>query len=84
LNRRRTGDPGTDCFDHAGALVAADEREAGGAGGPDVLIGMAQARGLVPDEDLAGVGLVQVEFGDLPRLAALAEHRRPGLHASSG
>ena len=45
---------------------------------------MAQAGRLEPDEDLAGSRLVQVQLGDLPRLAALAEHRRPGLHASSG
>jgi hypothetical protein len=53
-------DRGTDCFDHAGTLVAADEREAGGAGGPDVLVGMTQAGRLEPDEDLAGLGLIQV------------------------
>jgi hypothetical protein len=53
-------DAGAGLFDHAGALVAADEREARGAGGADVLVGMAQARRLVPDEDLAGLGLVQV------------------------
>jgi hypothetical protein len=29
------------------------------------------------------VGLVQVQLGDLPRLAALAEHRRAGLHGRS-
>src|SRR5581483_6813156 len=79
------GDGGAGSHDDAGALVAADEREAGGAGGADVLVGVAQAGRLHPDEDLAGLGLVQVELGDLPRRAALAEHRRAGLHhASSG
>src|SRR5277367_1784578 len=38
---------------------------------------MAQARGLEADEHLAGLGLVQVEVGEFPRLAALAEHRGP-------
>jgi hypothetical protein len=40
--------------------VAADERETRGSGGADVLVGMAQPGGLIPDEDLAGLGLVQV------------------------
>src|SRR5437016_958336 len=78
-------DAGAGRFYDAGALVAADERQARGAGGPDVLVGMAQPGRLEPDEDLAGLGLIQVQLGDFPWLAALAEHRRPGLHhASSG
>src|SRR5215470_5639700 len=78
-------DSGAGFLDHASALVAADERQARGAGGPDVLVGVAQPGRLEPDEDLADLGLVQVQLGDLPWLATLAEHRRPGLHhASSG
>ena len=76
-------DTGAGLLDHAGALVPADQGQPGQAGGADVLVGMAQARGLEPDEDLAGLGLVQVEFGEFPRLAALAEHRGPGLHGVS-
>jgi len=60
--------------------VAADERQARGAGGPDVLVGVTQPGRSHADENLAGLGLVQVQFGDFPWLAALAEHRRPGLH----
>ena len=74
------GDAGADGLDDAGALVPPDQRQAGGAAGADVLVGMAQARRLHLDQHLVRLGLVEVQFGDLPGLTALAEDRRQRLH----
>ena len=45
-----------------------------------VLVGVAQARRHISDEDLAGLGGIQLEFGDLEVLTHSAQNRSLGLH----
>ena len=75
------GDALADLLDDPGTLVPADQREPGhDVTVPQVLVGMAQARGDVADEHLARLGRVQVQFGDLEVLACPAQNRSSGLH----
>src|SRR5215510_1577084 len=75
------GDALPDFLDDPGALVAAHEGEARhDVAVPQMLVGMAQPRGYITDEHLAGLGGIQVEFGDLKVLAHSAQDRSLGLH----
>ena len=68
-------------LDDPGALVAAHDREAGhDVAVPQVLVGVAQSCGHIPDEYLARLGGIQVELGDLEVLAYPAQYRGLGLH----
>ena len=68
-------------LDDPGALVAADDREArDDVAVAQVLVGVAQARGHPADQHLVGLGLVELELGDLPVGAGLPQHRCLGLH----
>ena len=77
------GDAGADGLDDPRALVPAHEREADVAAAltADVLVGVAQACGLVADQHLVLLGRVEIEFGDLPVGAGLVQHRRSRRHA---
>ena len=48
--------------------------------GAQVLVRVAHARGGEPDADLAVPRLVQLEFGNLPRLAGFPDDRCPRSH----
>ena len=75
------GDALADLLDDPGALVPAHHREPRhDVAVPQMLIGMAQARRYITDEHLAGLGGVQVQFGDLKVLAGSAQDRSSGLH----
>src|SRR5215470_13267250 len=75
------GDALADLLDDPGALVAAHDREARhDVAVPQVLVGVAQARGRITDEHLARLGRIEVELGDLEVLAHPAQDRSPGLH----
>ncbi len=68
-------------LDDAGALVAADDREAGDdVAVAQVLVGVAEARRHPADQHLVGLGLVELELGDLPVGAGVPQHRCLGLH----
>src|SRR3954451_5128716 len=70
-----------DLLDDAGALVAADDREARhDVAVAQVLIGVTQARGHPADQHLPLFGLVEVELRDLPIAAFAPQHGCPGLH----
>ena len=78
------GDAGADLLDDAGALVAADDREPRDQVAVDqVQVGMAEPGGDVPDQHLAVLGRVQVEFHDFERLVRVVQYGCPGLHAFS-
>src|SRR2546423_919206 len=78
------GDAGPGRLHHAGALVAAHHRQPrGGVPGAQVLVRVAHARGGEPDADLAGPRLVQLQLGNLPRLAGFPDHRCPRPHVPS-
>src|SRR5215831_459759 len=75
------GDALPDFFDDPGTLMAAHEGEARhDVAVPQMLVGMAQARGCITDEHLTRLGRIEVELGDLEVLAHPAQDRRPGLH----
>src|SRR6266487_3799139 len=75
------GDALADLLDDPGTLVAAHQGEARhDVAVPQMLVGMAQARGYITDEHLAGLGGIEVELGDLEVLAHPAQHCSPGLH----
>src|SRR5215475_9348351 len=75
------GDALPDFLDDPGTLMAAHEGEARhDVAVPQMLVGMAQARSYITDEHLAGLGGIQVEFGDLKVLAYSAQDRSLGLH----
>ncbi len=76
--------PGPTSSIDAGALVAADDREAGSeVAGADVLVGVAQAGGNEPDEHLADLRGIELQLGNLPVLARRTHDCCPGLHAHS-
>src|SRR5215468_2529373 len=75
------GDALADLLDDPRALVTRHDREARhDVAVPQMLVGMAQPGRYITDEHLAGLGGVQVEFGDLKVLADSAQDRSPGLH----
>ena len=66
------GDVGTDRFDHAGSLVAEEERElVVDAALPVVEVGVADTARLDPDERLAGAGVGYDDGADLDRVLHL-------------
>ena len=74
-------DARADLLDHARALVAADDREArDDVAVAQVLVGVAEARRLPADQDLALFGLVEIELHDLPVATRIPQHRCLGLH----
>ena len=74
-------DARADLLDDARALVAADDREARhDVAVAQVLVGVAEARRLPADQDLALFRLVEIEVDDLPVATRLPQHRCPGLH----
>ncbi len=78
------GDAGADLLDDAGALVAADDREARGqVPVGQVQVRVAQPRRGVLDQHLTGARAVEVEFHDLERLAGLEQDCSFGLHRCS-
>src|SRR5580700_3838384 len=78
------GDALADGLDDTRALVAAHDRHAGDeVAGADVLVGVAQARGDEPDEDLSDLRRIELELGDLPVLTSSAHDRCLGLHPLS-
>ena len=84
VTRFDLGDAGADLLDDAGALVAADDREPGNQVAVDqVQVGVAEPGGDVPDQHLAVLGGVQVEFHDFERLVRVVQYGCPGLHAFS-
>src|SRR5215468_1932715 len=75
------GDALTDLLDDPGALMATHQGEARhDVAVPQVLIGMAQARGRITDEHLTRLRRIKVELGDLEVLAHPAQDRSLGLH----
>src|SRR5215468_10574393 len=77
------GDALTDLLDDPGALMATHQGEARhDVAVPQVLIGMAQARGCITDEHLTRLGRIEVELGDLEVLTHPAQDRSLGLHRS--
>ena len=67
--RRQPGHPRPHLLDDAGTLMAPDDRVAHGyVTGPQMLVGVAQARGHPAHQHLAGPGRVKVQLGDLPVL----------------
>ena len=74
--------PVADALDDAGALVPEDGRRvAGGVGARGrVEIGVADAAGDEPDEDLARLRLGQLDLLHLERRAELLQHRGADLH----
>src|SRR5262249_57796239 len=80
----QASDAGADLLDDPGALVAADDREPRhDVAVPEMLVGVAQSRGNVPDQDLARLRRIQVELGDLEVLACSAQNRGSRLHGPS-
>jgi hypothetical protein len=66
------------------ALVAEDDREHDRQPSePGVVVGVADADGLDPDQDLVVARVVEVELLDLQRGARLPGHGRSDLHALS-
>ena len=73
-----------DLLDDAGALVAADDREArDDVPVAEVLVGVAQAGGDPADQHLPLLGLVEIQLGDLPIATGVPQHGCPGLHGFS-
>ena len=65
--------------DHSGALVPADDGHAHRRVALlDVVVGVAQPGGVELDPHLVGLGLVELELGDLPRSTGLPADRRAG------
>ena len=74
-------DPRPAFLDDAGALMAADHREAGQEiAVAKVLVGMAEPGRDPADQHLTLLGLIELELGDLPRRAGLPHQSCPGLH----
>ena len=86
--------PGPDGLDHAGALVAADDREEAveahhrehlrrrdHVAGDEVLVAVAQAGGLPAHEDLTLLRIVDVDLLDLPVLLGSPQDGGVGLRA---
>ena len=68
-------------LDHPGALMAADDREAGDdVTVAQVLVGVAEPGRHPSDQHLVGLGLVELELGDLPVGPGFPQHRCLGLH----
>src|SRR3954469_6596835 len=73
--------PGAALLDDPGALVAADDGEAGhDVTVAQVLVRVAEAGRLEADQHLVVLGVVEIEFDDLPVAAQLPQHRCPCLH----
>ena len=74
-------DPVADLLDHAGTLVAADDRQLERqVAGHEVLVGVAHARGRQLDEHLAGTGRIELDLLDAPRRPDLPQDRCLRLH----
>ena len=73
-----------DLLDYTGAFMPEHGRRvAGGVGaGRRVQVGMADAAGHEANEDLAGLGLGQIDLLHLERPAELLEYRGSDLHAA--
>ena len=68
-------------LDDAGALVAADDREARhDVPVAKMLVGVAQARGDPADQHLPLLGLVEIQLHDLPVATGVPQRSCPGLH----
>src|SRR6202035_2064806 len=81
--RHQAAHTGTDFFDPAGALMAADDGKGDGhVAGEQVLVGVAHARGGKLDENLALLGRVELNGLDAPRLA-VPQNGCFGLHGPS-
>ena len=81
--RDQAGHSGAHLFDHAGALVAADDgKRDGHVTGEQVLVGVAHARGGELDEHLALLGRVELDGLDAPRLT-VPQNGCFGLHGPS-
>jgi hypothetical protein len=78
------GHPGTDLLDHAGALVAAQERRPfqGDVAGVDVVVRVADPGRGEPHQHLAAVGLVELDLLDAPAGVGpgLPQQCTSGLH----
>src|SRR5690606_27821213 len=82
---RHAGDAGADLEDHAGALVAEDDREQAlrvGAGAGEV-VGVADAGRLDLAQHLAGARSLEVDLLDLEWLSGLEGDGGAGLHGVS-
>jgi hypothetical protein len=78
------GDGWAGAFDDPGALMTEDDREHDGeAAQPGVVVGVADADGLDPDEDLVIARLVEVKLLDRQRRARLPGDGGLDLHAFS-
>ena len=81
--RHQAGHSGAHLFDHAGALVTADDRKRDGhVTGEQVLVGVAHARGSKLDEHLARLGRIELNRLDAPRLP-VPQNGSFGLHGPS-
>src|SRR5581483_1554136 len=79
--RLHPADARPDLFDDAGALVTADQREAGDdVAMAQVLVGVTQPGGHIADEHFTLLRAVEIQLDDLPVLSELPENGSLRLH----